>query len=157
IVAVDPGSGEGVGEQRRRHRALDIRADQPDQHPALAHDAGSGWLRPSPRTRCAMGGSDRARVRQSIMALDLLNSIRSTLARPGLSRGAPNMSRSAAGTFACVVAIAAPALIGMPPAAEAQTFPVKPVRIIVPFTPGSPNDVMARLLAQHLQARLGQA
>ncbi|HKA79181.1 MAG TPA: tripartite tricarboxylate transporter substrate-binding protein, partial [Xanthobacteraceae bacterium] len=67
------------------------------------------------------------------------------------------MSRSAAGTFACVVAIAAPALIGMPPVAEAQNFPAKPVRIIVPFTPGSPNDVMARLLAQHLQGRLGQA
>jgi tripartite-type tricarboxylate transporter receptor subunit TctC len=71
------------------------------------------------------------------------------------------MGRSAAGTFACVVALAALALIGMPPAAEAQgpapAFPAKPVRIIVPFTPGSPNDVMARLLAQHLQGRLGQA
>src|SRR5262245_18465345 len=104
-----------------------------------------------------MGGSDRARFRQSIMAVDLVNSIRSTLARPDLSRGAPNMSRSAAGTFACVVAIAAPPLIGMPPVAEAQNFPAKPARIIVPVTPGSPNDVMARLLAQHLQGRLGQA
>jgi tripartite-type tricarboxylate transporter receptor subunit TctC len=66
------------------------------------------------------------------------------------------MGQSAAGTFACIVAVAAPALIGMPPAAEAQNFPVKPVRIIVPYTPGLPNDVMVRLLAQHLQGRLGQ-
>src|SRR5262249_40403379 len=36
-------------------------------------------------------------------------------------------------------------------------FPVKPLRIIVPYTPGSPNDVMAQLLAQYLQGRLGQA
>jgi tripartite-type tricarboxylate transporter receptor subunit TctC len=64
---------------------------------------------------------------------------------------------TAVGKFACVVATAAPALIGQPPAAGAQTFPTKPLRVIVPYTPGSPNDVMARLLAQHLQGRLGQA
>ena len=71
------------------------------------------------------------------------------------------MSRSVAGEFATVVAIAALALIAQPPAAEAQglhdAFPSKPVRIIVPYTPGSPNDVMARLLAQQLQGKLGQA
>jgi tripartite-type tricarboxylate transporter receptor subunit TctC len=67
------------------------------------------------------------------------------------------MGRSAAGRFAFVVAIAALALIGNPPAAEPQGFPSKPVRIIVPYTPGSPNDVMARLLAQQLQGKLGQA
>src|SRR5712672_2774025 len=71
------------------------------------------------------------------------------------------MSRSVAGKFATVVAIAALALIATPPAADAQglhdAFPSKPVRIIVPYTPGSPNDVLARLLAQQLQGKLGQA
>jgi tripartite-type tricarboxylate transporter receptor subunit TctC len=71
------------------------------------------------------------------------------------------MSRSVAGEFATVVAVAALALIATPPAADAQglhdAFPSKPVRIIVPYTPGSPNDVMARLLAQQLQGKLGQA
>jgi tripartite-type tricarboxylate transporter receptor subunit TctC len=71
------------------------------------------------------------------------------------------MGRSAPATFASVVAIAALALIGKPSAASAQdlraAFPSKPVRIIVPYTPGSPNDVMVRLLAQQLQGRLGQA
>jgi tripartite-type tricarboxylate transporter receptor subunit TctC len=41
-------------------------------------------------------------------------------------------------------------------AAVAQPYPSQPIRMIVPFTPGSPNDVVARLLAQHLTARLGQ-
>jgi tripartite-type tricarboxylate transporter receptor subunit TctC len=54
------------------------------------------------------------------------------------------MGRSAAGKLASVVAIAALALIGRPSAAGAQGFPSKPVRIIVPYTPGSPNDVMVR-------------
>jgi tripartite-type tricarboxylate transporter receptor subunit TctC len=69
---------------------------------------------------------------------------------------------TAVGKSASVVAIAALALIGKPPAAAAQglpskDFPSKPLRVIVPYTPGSPNDVMARLLAQHLQGKLGQA
>jgi tripartite-type tricarboxylate transporter receptor subunit TctC len=68
--------------------------------------------------------------------------------------GAQRMGGSAAGKFACVVAIAALAAIGKPSAA--QPFPSKPVRIIVPYTPGSPNDVLARLLAQQLQPTLGQ-
>ncbi|MGZ3361724.1 MAG: hypothetical protein ACXU84_20575, partial [Xanthobacteraceae bacterium] len=67
------------------------------------------------------------------------------------------MGRSAAAKFASIVAVAALALVAAPPAADAQGFPSKPVRIIVPYTPGSPNDVMVRLLAQHLQGRLGQA
>jgi tripartite-type tricarboxylate transporter receptor subunit TctC len=67
------------------------------------------------------------------------------------------MGGPAAGRFAFAVAIAALALIGGPSAAQPQAFPSKPVRIIVPYTPGSPNDVLARLLAQQLQGKLGQA
>jgi tripartite-type tricarboxylate transporter receptor subunit TctC len=40
--------------------------------------------------------------------------------------------------------------------AFAQSYPSKVIKLIVPFTPGSPNDVMARLLAQNLEPRLGQ-
>ncbi|TMK06674.1 MAG: hypothetical protein E6G75_24440, partial [Alphaproteobacteria bacterium] len=47
------------------------------------------------------------------------------------------MVRSAVGKFAFVVAIAA---LALPPAAQPQGFPSKPIRIIVPYTPGSPND-----------------
>jgi len=41
-------------------------------------------------------------------------------------------------------------------AAMAQAYPNRPIRIIAPYTPGSPNDVMVRLLTQPLQAKLGQ-
>jgi tripartite-type tricarboxylate transporter receptor subunit TctC len=38
----------------------------------------------------------------------------------------------------------------------AQTYPDRPIRIIVPTPPGGPVDVMARLLANSLPAQLGQ-
>ena len=41
-------------------------------------------------------------------------------------------------------------------AAQGEGWPARPVRIVVPFTPGGSNDAMARPLAERLQARLGQ-
>jgi len=40
--------------------------------------------------------------------------------------------------------------------AAAQDWPTKPVKIVVPFGPGSTPDVVARLIADHLQKKLGQ-
>jgi tripartite-type tricarboxylate transporter receptor subunit TctC len=37
----------------------------------------------------------------------------------------------------------------------AQTYPTRPIRVIVPYTPGSPNDVIVRLLTQRLEPKLG--
>jgi tripartite-type tricarboxylate transporter receptor subunit TctC len=42
-------------------------------------------------------------------------------------------------------------------AAAAQAYPSKLIRLITPFTPGSPVDVIARLLAQSLSINLGQS
>jgi tripartite-type tricarboxylate transporter receptor subunit TctC len=39
---------------------------------------------------------------------------------------------------------------------NAQTFPVKPVKIVVGFSAGGPTDVIARILAQDMTVTLGQ-
>jgi len=39
---------------------------------------------------------------------------------------------------------------------RAQSYPNKPIRLILPYTPGSPNDVLARLVTPVLSSHLGQ-
>jgi len=51
-----------------------------------------------------------------------------------------------AGAVACLLAFAG----------HAQQYPSKPVRIIVAFSPGGTNDILARLLGQKLTESLGQ-
>jgi tripartite-type tricarboxylate transporter receptor subunit TctC len=54
---------------------------------------------------------------------------------------------SAIVALACAVGAAGPA--------EAQAYPSRPIKMIVPFPPGGPVDVAARLISQHLPRVLG--
>jgi tripartite-type tricarboxylate transporter receptor subunit TctC len=42
------------------------------------------------------------------------------------------------------------------PAALAQTYPSRPIRVIVPFPPGGPSDSLTRLVAQQMGKQMGQ-
>jgi tripartite-type tricarboxylate transporter receptor subunit TctC len=53
------------------------------------------------------------------------------------------------GAFALLTALAAPAM-------AADDYPNRPVRLIIPFPPGGSNDVVGRVIAQHLGEQLGK-
>ena len=57
-------------------------------------------------------------------------------------------------TLACA-SMTAVALLGVISTAHAQTFPIKPVRIIVAFPPGGGTDIVARLMAPKLAETWG--
>jgi tripartite-type tricarboxylate transporter receptor subunit TctC len=55
--------------------------------------------------------------------------------------------------FAVVMAVA----LGLPSHAPAQTYPYRSIRFVVSFPPGGSTDFIARILARHLPAALGQS
>jgi tripartite-type tricarboxylate transporter receptor subunit TctC len=55
--------------------------------------------------------------------------------------------------FRCVSALL---LLGLSASLWAQSWPTKPIRMIIAFPPGGPTDLVSRVLAQRLSEQLGQ-
>jgi len=62
------------------------------------------------------------------------------------------LNRSTFLQFAALVA----AGLTLPAAVQAQAFPSKPIKLVVPYAPGGLPDTVARLIAQRIQGPLGQ-
>jgi tripartite-type tricarboxylate transporter receptor subunit TctC len=56
-----------------------------------------------------------------------------------------------------LAAIACIGVVAITTPAPAESYPDRPIKVIAPFTPGSPNDVVGRLIAAPLSAQLGQS
>jgi tripartite-type tricarboxylate transporter receptor subunit TctC len=56
----------------------------------------------------------------------------------------------------CALGAVSAVLIGLTSGAAGQTWPAKPIRIIVPFSAGSGTDIVARTVAERLSTQLGQ-
>jgi len=55
-----------------------------------------------------------------------------------------------------IAALIAVFAITLEPAAGADTYPIRPLRLVVPYSPGGPVDIVARISGQKLTDALGQ-
>ena len=59
--------------------------------------------------------------------------------------------------FSSAMLCAAALLCAHAASAAQQTYPARPIRMVVPYTPGGSIDTVGRLVAEELQKQLGQA
>jgi tripartite-type tricarboxylate transporter receptor subunit TctC len=64
--------------------------------------------------------------------------------------------RAIVGAFLLAAAMVAPLCAQTTSTGSGQAYPAKPVRLILPFPPGGPTDLLGRVIAQKLSDQLGQ-
>jgi hypothetical protein len=94
----------------------------------------------SPRQATLESGSGRAhtRPRHGRLAQTNGSALQQTFA---IGEACLNILRTMAAGLSIVL---------LPAAATAQDFPTKPIKLIVPFPPGGPNDIIARVIGQRM-------
>src|SRR5438045_408363 len=90
----------------------------------------------------------------------MLSGLRGSIWRRGCPAGSPPKTKRTAMRLLrrkflqlTAGAVVAPALSTI---ASAQTYPTRLVRVIIPYAPGGPTDILARLTAQKLSELLGK-
>jgi len=58
---------------------------------------------------------------------------------------------------ACVMVLPLAAALAQGTPTSTERYPNKPIRLIVPFSPGGTNDILARMIATHLTQTLGES
>src|SRR5690606_13912654 len=79
--------------------------------------------------------------------------------RPAPSRGVVPSSKEThmfRRTFLAALVAGIAGISALPSTAEAQQYPDKPIRLVLPFPPGGVTDALARTMADKLGPRLGQ-
>src|SRR5690606_20229570 len=96
-----------------------------------------------PRSHC---GAPGLRVE-----LTCLRDARAARRQAMLSKRMEGMQRVLPAAMVVGMAVAAPGM-----AAQAEAYPAKPIRIVVPFSPGGSNDLVGRVIAQKFTEAWGK-
>src|SRR5262249_4242690 len=125
----------------------------PAGEPEIAHRRGSAAARPNPHllSIARLIPYDHA-LRSRLIHAVIYNTPAPISCRRGRPGGAIMPIRIVKTARAALAAM----VLAFAAAASAQTYPAKPIRVIVPFAAGGITDILARALGQGLGEALGQ-